>query len=181
MSDCDGTALARHSRETRIRLALTELGPTFIKLGQILSTRPDLVGVELADELTLLQDDVPADTPEVVRRTIERELRRPLSQLFSEFDPFPLASASIGQVHRARTKSGQLVVVKVQHAGMHDRVRVDLDILAGLSQLAEHIPELQNYRPTAPWSPSFNARFGASWTFRPRAAQPAAVRQELPA
>ena len=80
MADRNGTALARHSRETRIRLALTELGPTFIKLGQILSTRPDLVGVELADELSLLQDDVPADPPEVVRSTIERELRRPLSQ-----------------------------------------------------------------------------------------------------
>jgi ubiquinone biosynthesis protein len=149
MRDGAGTALARHSRETRIRLALTDLGPTFIKLGQILSTRPDLVGVELAEELTLLQDDVPADPPDTVRRTIERELRRPLSQSFSEFDPFPLASASIGQVHRARTKEGQLVVVKVQHAGMNDRVRVDLDILAGLSQLAEHIPELQNYRPKA--------------------------------
>ncbi|MEX2140900.1 MAG: AarF/ABC1/UbiB kinase family protein [Pirellulales bacterium] len=149
VADRGGTALARHSREMRIRLALTELGPTFIKLGQILSTRPDLVGVELADELTLLQDDVPADPPEVVRRMIERELRRPMSELFREFDPFPLASASIGQVHRARSKGGQLVVVKVQHAGMTDRVRVDLDILAGLSQLAEHIPELQNYRPRA--------------------------------
>jgi ubiquinone biosynthesis protein len=147
--DGSGTALARHSRETRIRLALTELGPTFVKLGQILSTRPDLVGVELAEELTLLQDDVPADPPEMVRRTIECELRRPLSELFSEFDAFPLASASIGQVHRARTKDGRLVVVKVQHAGTTDRVRVDLDILAGLSQLAEHIPELQNYRPRA--------------------------------
>jgi ubiquinone biosynthesis protein len=84
-----------------------------------------------------------------VRRTIERELRRPLADLFSEFDPFPLASASIGQVHRARTRSGQLVVVKVQHPAMHERVRVDLDILAGLSQLAEHIPEFQNYRPRA--------------------------------
>jgi ubiquinone biosynthesis protein len=149
MVDGRGAVVARHSRETRIRLALTELGPTFVKLGQILSTRPDLVGVELAEELTLLQDDVPADPPDAVRRTIELELGRPLVELFSEFDPFPLASASIGQVHRARTRSGQLVVVKVQHAGMTDRVRVDLDILAGLSQLAEHVPELQNYRPRA--------------------------------
>jgi ubiquinone biosynthesis protein len=147
----DGRAphVGRHSRETRIRLALTELGPTFIKLGQILSTRPDLVGVELAEELALLQDDVPADRPEAVRRTIERELHRPLRDLFEEFDPFPIASASIGQVHRARTRAGQLVVVKVQHCGMTDRVRVDLDILVGLSQLAEHLPELKNYRPRA--------------------------------
>jgi ubiquinone biosynthesis protein len=149
LSDGGGTALARHSREMRIRLALTELGPTFIKLGQILSTRPDLVGVELAEELTLLQDDVPADTPDVVRQTVERELRRPLKDLFSQFDPFPLASASIGQVHRARTKSGELVAVKVQHAAIQERIRVDLDILAGLAQLAERIPEFHNYRPGA--------------------------------
>ncbi len=140
---------ARHSREVRIRLAITELGPTFIKLGQILSTRPDLVGVELAEELTLLQDDIPADTPDVVRHTVESELRRPLKDIFSQFDPFPLASASIGQVHRARTKSGELVAVKVQHAAIQERIRVDLDILAGLAQLAERIPEFHNYRPCA--------------------------------
>ncbi|MDZ4821682.1 MAG: AarF/ABC1/UbiB kinase family protein [Planctomycetota bacterium] len=147
LTDGSGTALARYSRETRIRMALAELGPTFVKLGQILSTRPDLVGVPLADELSLLQDDVPADPAAVVFRTVEAELCRPLSSMFSQFDPVPLASASIGQVHRARLRTGELVVVKVQHARIEERIHVDLDILAGLAQLAEKIPEFSNYRP----------------------------------
>jgi ubiquinone biosynthesis protein len=144
-----GTAIARHAWEARIRLALAELGPTFIKLGQLLSTRPDLVGIELADELQHLQTEVQADPPEVVRATIEAELGRPLGELFAEFDQAAMASASIGQVHRARLPSGERVVVKVQHADIQRKTKVDLDILAGLAQLAERIPEFQNYRPRA--------------------------------
>ena len=100
----DGESLAHLSRETRIRLAIEELGPTFIKLGQILSTRPDQVGMPLADELQKLQTDVPADDAESIRATIETELGAPLEALFVDFDPTPLASASIGQVHRARQR-----------------------------------------------------------------------------
>lgn len=144
-----GTGIARHGFETRVRLAMAELGPTFIKLGQVLSTRPDLVGVAMAEELQHLQTDVPADKPQAVRKTIEAELGRPVEELFSEFDDEPLASASIGQVHSARLTSGTSVVVKVQHADIRRRVQVDLDILAGLAQLAERIPEFQNYRPGA--------------------------------
>ena len=144
-----GTAIARHAWEARIRLAMAELGPTFIKLGQLLSTRPDLVGVELAGELQHLQADVQADPPEVVRSTVESELGRPLEELFAEFDSAAMASASIGQVHRARLPSGKEVVVKVQHAGITRKVDADLDILAGLAQLAERIPEFHNYRPGA--------------------------------
>jgi ubiquinone biosynthesis protein len=145
----DGEALAHLSRETRIRLALEELGPTFIKLGQILSTRPDQVGMSLASELQKLQTSVASDKPETVRETIETELESPLDELFQDFDPTPLASASIGQVHRARLHSGEHVVVKVQHAGIRRRMEVDLDILAGLAQLAGKLPELQPYRPQA--------------------------------
>ena len=145
----DGASLARFTPEQRIRLALTELGPTFIKLGQILSTRPDLIGAELATELERLQDNVPADAAEVVRNTIESELKQPLEQLFAEFDETPLACASIGQVHRARLPSGDEVVVKVQRQGIEKTVRVDLDILAGLVQLAERSKEFKNYRPAA--------------------------------
>jgi ubiquinone biosynthesis protein len=145
----DGEALAHLSRETRIRLAIEELGPTFIKLGQILSTRPDQVGMPLAMELQKLQTGVPCDRPDVVCELITAELGRPLQELFADFDPTPLASASIGQAHRARLSDGDDVVVKVQHAGIRRRMEVDLDIMAGLAQLAEKLPELQPYRPQA--------------------------------
>ena len=144
-----GAAIARHPWETRLRMAMAELGPTFIKLGQVLSTRPDMVGVKLADELQQLQENVPADPPEVVRKLIESELGRPIEDLFAEFEPEAMASASIGQVHRARLHSGEPVVVKVLHADIEKKVAVDMDILAGLAQMAELIPEFRNYRPPA--------------------------------
>jgi ubiquinone biosynthesis protein len=145
----EGEALAHLSRETRIRLAIEELGPTFIKLGQILSTRPDQIGVPLADELQKLQTSVPADDSEIIHATIRTELGQPLEEAFDDFDSTPLASASIGQVHRARLSNGADVVVKVQHADISRRMEVDIDILAGLAQLAERIPELAPYRPVA--------------------------------
>lgn len=136
--------------EARIRLALTELGTTFIKFGQLLSTRPDLVGRELADELTQLQANVPADPPEAIRACIERELGRPVGDLFLDFDDRPLASASIAQVHAGRLKDGTKVVLKVQHAEILPRIRNDLEILQGLAERAEQfIEELRPYQPTA--------------------------------
>jgi ubiquinone biosynthesis protein len=149
LKDVDGQALARQSQERRIRLALTELGPTFIKLGQLLSTRPDLVGPELADELKVLQCNVPEDRPEYVRELIESELGRSFDELFLEFDETPLASASIGQVHRARLLTGELVVVKVRHEKIRKKVTDDLEVLSGLATLAERIPEMAHYRPVA--------------------------------
>src|SRR5688500_15581938 len=122
-----GDSLARQSPETRIRLALAELGPTFIKLGQVLSTRADLVGIALAEELQQLQADAPADKPEIVRATIESDLGQPIEELYAQFCPTPLASASIGQVHAAVLKTGEAVVVKVRHAGIEEKVRIDLD------------------------------------------------------
>jgi ubiquinone biosynthesis protein len=146
----EGKALGELSHEMRIRLALTELGTTFVKLGQMLSTRADLIGHELAEELATLQDAAPADAPEVVRATIQAELGEPLGQVFADFEERPLASASIGQVHRARLPDGRAVVVKVQHPGIEARVRTDLDILVGLAGLAEqHLPEVRRYRPRA--------------------------------
>ena len=149
IKDRDGEALSRHSRETRIRLALTDLGPTFIKMGQLLSTRPDLVGRTLADELKQLQTNVPADPPDVVRETLTTELGQPIEELFSEFDDVPLASASIGQVHRARLDDGTDVVVKVRHASIESIIRDDLEVLSGLASLAEQIDEFKPYRPSA--------------------------------
>lgn len=144
----DGSALTQLSHEARIRLALTELGTTFIKFGQMLSTRADLIGPALACELSALQEGAPADPPAAARATVEAELGQPLGDLFAEFDDQPIASASIGQVHRARLRNGQAMVVKVQHPGIEARVRIDLDILVGLAELAEQFsPELCRYRP----------------------------------
>lgn len=145
----DGAALARNSREARIRMALSELGPTFIKLGQVLSMRPDVVGQKLADELGMLRDSAPADSVETVRRTIEGDLGQPIPQLFAEFIERPLASASIGQVYRARLHSGEDVVVKVQREGIAETIRKDLDVMAGLVQMIDRLPEFAPYRPSA--------------------------------
>lgn len=146
----DGIRLAELTRETRIRLILSELGTTFVKFGQVLSTRPDLIGPLLARELTKLQDQAPADAPETIKNTIQAELGQPVEELFTEFNLTPLASASIAQVHRARLANGTAVAVKVQHAGIEAKVRPDLDILVGLAGLAEkYLPELEEYRPRA--------------------------------
>jgi ubiquinone biosynthesis protein len=145
-----GASLASLRREERLRLALTELGATAIKLGQILSTRADLVGPEVAAEFSRLRADTEPDAPEVVAATVAEALGAPLETLFASFDPTPLASASIGQVHRASLPDGTAVVVKVQHAGIEDTVRADLDILMGLAELAERgVVELRLYQPLA--------------------------------
>lgn len=142
-----GVAIARLSWETRVRMAMVELGPTFIKLGQILSTRPDLIGVRLAKELQQLQTDVPADPPEVARRIVSEGLGRDIDEIFAEFNDEAMASASIGQVHEARLHSGERVVVKVLHENIEKTISVDMDILAGLAQLADRVPEFRGYRP----------------------------------
>ena len=149
LKSSEGDAIARHRWETRLRLAMADLGPTFIKLGQVLSTRPDLVGVDLAEELQHLQADVPADRPEKVREMVQAELGQPVEELFAEFDEQPMASASIGQVHRARLTSGEHVAVKIQHTDIERKVAVDLDILTGLARVAARIPEFRIYRPEA--------------------------------
>ncbi len=147
IKDEQGVPLSSYSRETRIRMALTDLGPAFIKLGQVLSLRPDLIGPALAAELTMLQSEVPADPPEIVRDIVEKSLGRPLRELYARFEDRPIASASIGQVHRAQLCDGTEVVVKVQHAGIEAKVREDLEVMAGLAVLADRIPELAVWKP----------------------------------
>lgn len=147
IKDEQGVPLASYSRSTRIRMALTDLGPTFIKLGQVLSLRPDLIGIELADELTQLQSEVPADSPQQVRELVEKNLGRPISEAYAEFDDVAIASASIGQVHRAKLHDGTAVVVKVQHAGIEGKVNEDMEVMAGLAVLAERIPDLAAWKP----------------------------------
>lgn len=148
-SSREGEVLTQQSRPARVRLAFSELGTTYIKLGQMLSTRGDLVGWELADELAKLQTDVPPDPPDIATGLLRKELNRPVEELFAEFSTVPTASASIGQVHHARLKDGTPVVVKVQHPGIEDRILADLDILRLLAGLAENSSELKRYQPAA--------------------------------
>lgn len=127
---------------------LQELGPTFIKLGQILSTRPDLIPKNYITELKKLQDDVDPISYDEVKNLLEEELGSDLDKIFMSFNPEPLAAASIGQVHRAVLKDGQKVVVKIQRPDIDKVVAVDLEILLGFAQLVErHIPETRIYDP----------------------------------
>lgn len=146
----DGTRLNTLTQEARIRLTLTELGTTFVKLGQILSTRPDLLPEALVAELSQLQANTPPDSGEVVRKIIQAEFGQSPEELFAEFDFTPIASASIGQVHQARLKTGQPVAVKIQHDDIEDRIQRDLHIMAGLAELLEkHVTEFRAYKPAA--------------------------------
>jgi ubiquinone biosynthesis protein len=147
IKDEQGVPLASYSREARVRMALTDLGPTFIKLGQVLSLRPDLVGSEQAAELQLLQSQVPADPYEQIKSIVEGDLKQPIEQAFRSFAEVPIASASIGQVHAATLLDGTEVVVKVQHAKIQEKVAEDLEVLRGLAVLADRIPELAVWQP----------------------------------
>lgn len=140
--------LEKLSRAERVRMALEELGPTYIKLGQVLSTRPDLVSVDFVNEFAKLQDRAPVVEYEEILQTIENELNRPLSEAFTKFDPTPLASASIGQVHRASLPNGDEVAVKIQRPGIEKIIEVDLEIMLHLATLAErHVEELSFHQP----------------------------------
>lgn len=142
--------IARLSRPERLRLVFEELGPTFIKLGQLLSTRPDLIPADFLDELAKLQDDIPPFSIEEVRAIFKEELGRYPEEIFHYFDTEPLAAASIGQVHRARMDSGAEVVVKVQRPGIENVIAVDLEILAHIAQLMEqYLEEVQGHQPMA--------------------------------
>ena len=139
---------AKLTRGERLRLALEELGPTFVKLGQILSLRPDLVPPDIAGELRKLQDEAPPFPFSEVKAQIESELGQPLATLFQEFEEKPLAAASLAQVHRARTREGELVAVKVQRPGIREVIEADLDILFELARLAErYLPGGELYDP----------------------------------
>ncbi|WP_340024777.1 AarF/ABC1/UbiB kinase family protein [Paenibacillus sp. FSL K6-1096] len=131
-SETDWPGAGKH-----IRLLLEELGTTFIKLGQLASTRPDLVPQPVVKELIKLQDAVPPFPYADVSRVIEEELGAPVSQLFRSFEPVPMASASIGQVHRAVLADGKEVAVKIQRPQLSALVETDLDILADLARLAD--------------------------------------------
>ena len=130
----------------RLARALDDLGPTFIKLGQILSTREDIVPAAFARELASLRDDAAPISASAVRRQIERSLGRPVSLVFARFDAEPLAAASIAQVHRAWTFEGQEVVVKVRRPGIEKTIADDLALLrAAIAKLTELFPALERH------------------------------------
>ncbi|OPX29493.1 MAG: hypothetical protein B1H08_03675, partial [Candidatus Omnitrophica bacterium 4484_171] len=132
----------------RTRKVLEELGPTFIKLGQILSIRVDLIPLEFCKEFEKLQDEVPAVEYEKVKAQIESELKQPVDKIFNNFSSQPAAAASLAEVHSAELKTGEKVVVKVQRPDIRRMVTTDLEILYGLAKLAEkHIKESRIYDP----------------------------------
>jgi len=137
------------SRAKRVRMALVELGPTFVKMGQILSTRPDLLPMEFIRELEKLQDNVPSFDYAEVEKIIESEFGAPLKEIFKGFEKIPLASASLGQVHRARLADGEDVVVKIQRPQIRKTIEVDLEIALHLATLMEkHLEGWEIQRPT---------------------------------
>ncbi|MDQ3655405.1 MAG: AarF/UbiB family protein, partial [Chloroflexota bacterium] len=135
--DSNGTGSDRKSRPVHLRLALEELGPTFVKLGQILSTRADLLPPAYIAELEKLQDRVPPEPFESISVVLENELGATLTEVFAAIDPVPIAAGSIGQVHAARLPDGVDVVVKVQRPAVDLQIFEDLEILADMARLGE--------------------------------------------
>ena len=131
-ADSDGEQLARQ---------LEEMGPTFIKVGQLLSTRPDLLPEDYCDALARLQDDVDPIPWDAVRERVEEELGVSINKAFADFEQEPLASASLAQVHQATLRSGRPVAVKVQRPGVREAVRSDMEALEGAVGLAEKLSD----------------------------------------
>lgn len=136
----ENQAARRRKLAIWIRETLLDLGPTFIKVGQLFSTRADIFPIEFVEELSKLQDRVPAFSYEQTRSIIESDLGRPIQTLFQTFDPIPLAAASLGQVHRAELHTGEEVVVKVQRPGLRSLFTIDLSILKGIAQYFQSHP-----------------------------------------
>ncbi|MGL1902471.1 MAG: AarF/UbiB family protein [Fibrobacterales bacterium] len=141
---------AGENRWERVRLALEELGPTFVKLGQILSNRPDLLPAELIEELELLQENARPLSEKVIETTLLEQFNAPIDIVFEEFNRIPLASASIGQVHRATLKCGADVVVKILRPGINKTIASDLDIMRQLAMLAvRYNSSIARFNPVA--------------------------------
>jgi ubiquinone biosynthesis protein len=132
---------AHLSLPERLRLALEELGPTFVKLGQVLSTRPDLVPREFIIELEKLQSNVTPVSSEIALATIQSELGRPIEEVFASFEQKPVAAASLAQVHRATVKPGKTVAVKMLRPGIQDVIELDLEIMRSIAGLMDRYIE----------------------------------------
>ncbi|MGK7901900.1 MAG: ABC1 kinase family protein [Hormoscilla sp.] len=132
--------IRRREQAVWIRESLLDLGPTFIKVGQLFSTRADLFPTEYVEELSKLQDKVPAFGDEQVEAIVGQDLGKPIAELYRSFDPIPLAAASLGQVHRAMLHTGEEVAVKVQRPGLQQLFTIDLSILKGITRYFQNHP-----------------------------------------
>ena len=136
--------------EVRVRLILEKLGPTFIKFGQLLSVRPDLIPKQYVKELEKLQDDVEPFPYEKAKSIVEKELEKPINKLFLSFSKKPIASASVSQVHKAVLKNKKSVAVKVQRPKIREIMETDIDIMFYIANLIQkYIPEIEKYKPVS--------------------------------
>lgn len=142
-ADQSASPMAEQDLPTHFRQALEELGPTFVKMGQVLSTRPDLLPPAYVAELSKLQDAVPPVPWEAIREALTQELGRPPEEVFASIDPEPLGAASLGQVHAATLADGAEVVIKVQRPNIQPTITTDLEILQALAPAAQKTPEGQ--------------------------------------
>lgn len=149
-----------------LRLALEELGPTFIKLGQILSTRPDLIPPSYLAELSRLQDKVPCEPWEIIKAQVENELGQPIEDSFRTFAPESIAAASLGQVHVAMLPNGQEVVVKVQRPDIEPTIDLDLDILHDFARLAQERTPLGHIYDLVEMSEDFSVTLHTELNYR---------------
>lgn len=139
---------AQYTKWAKMRLVCEELGPTFIKFGQILSNRPDLVPFDLVFELEKLQDDVPPMPENVAKEVVETELKDSVDTLFAWFDPTPFASASMAQVHQATSLKGERMALKVQRPGIQDIILEDIKVMYSIAEVLERrIPSIQSFDP----------------------------------
>lgn len=137
-----------HSKWAKMRLVCEELGPTFVKFGQILSNRPDLVPLELTFELEKLHDNVPPMPEDMAKQVVESELKDKIENLFAWFEPKPFASASIAQVHMVTLHSGRRVALKIQRTGIHDVIEEDIKAMYKIADILERrIPSLKSFDP----------------------------------
>src|SRR5579871_6015414 len=158
----DAHAHGEDDHGAQLASALEELGPCFIKLGQLLSTRPDLLPTDYIQALARLQDTIQPVPAERIIQTVQAELRAPIDQLFQSFDHTPLATASMAQVHRAVLRDGTEVAVKVQRPGVRQRIEIDLEVLREVADFASR----HSARATAcrRWSTSWKAASTRRWT-----------------
>ena len=145
-----GTDMDRYSAPQRVRMAFEELGPTFVKLGQVLATRPDLVPEEYVEEFAYLHDRVQPLPFDTIKEVLKAEYGARGEEIFESIDPAPLGSASIAQVHRARLKTGEDVVIKIQRPGIIKTISEDLNVLYMLAELLyKYVPETRPFSPIA--------------------------------